>query len=84
MPRIALTAALCLVFSSPLAAADTSCGARAAEMKLSGAALTSFMTKCEREAKAGCEKQSVEKRLTGAAKNSFEEKCLRDAVGRTG
>ena len=44
-----------------------------------GAAKTSFLTKCKREA---CEPKAVDKNgkaLTGAAKKSFLQKCEREA-----
>ena len=62
--------------------AEESCAVRAAEKKLAGAALTSFTTKCETDAKAACEKTSAEKKLAGAAKASFEKKCIEDATGK--
>lgn len=50
---------------------------------LAGAAKTSFMKKCEGEAKMGpCESKAVDKNgkpLVGAAKNSFMKKCHADA-----
>lgn len=57
------------------------CSAAAKEKKLAGAAKTSFLQKCEKDAKAACEAASKEKKLSGAAKNSFEKKCVKDAVG---
>ncbi|HMW48359.1 MAG TPA: hypothetical protein PKD17_02560 [Cellvibrionaceae bacterium] len=65
-------------------AAEASCEAKAAEKKLSGAAQTSFIKKCEKDAKAStakveCEAKAVEKKLFGAAKNSFTKKCIADA-----
>lgn len=62
-------------------AQGATCQANAAEKKLAGAAKKSFLTKCQKDAKAVCEAQSKEKKLAGAAKNSFEKKCLKDAVG---
>jgi hypothetical protein len=62
-------------------AAEASCTGQATEKKLSGAAKTSFMTKCERDMKASCDTQAAEKKLSGAAKTSFTSKCVRDAVG---
>jgi len=64
------------------------CEAQAAEKKLAGAAKTSFLKKCEREAaaaqpdaaKEACEKTATEKKLAGAARNSFVNKCARDAA----
>jgi hypothetical protein len=49
--------------------------------KLAGAAKTSFMKKCETDAKTACSKSAAEKKLAGAAKASFEKKCVTDAVG---
>ena len=78
MRLIAATLALCL---SAGAASAQSCTAQSAEKKLAGAAKTSFMTKCERDAGAACEAQAAERNFRGAAKTSFTGKCLRDAVG---
>lgn len=69
---------LCLGAS---AAQAQSCQAAAAEKKLSGAAKTSFLKKCEKDATASCNANAAEKKLAGAAKNSFTKKCVRDAVG---
>lgn len=57
------------------------CSANAAEKKLAGAAKTSFMKKCEKDAAATCEAAAAEKKLAGAAKGSFTKKCVKDAVG---
>jgi hypothetical protein len=51
------------------------------EKKLAGAAKTSFMTRCEKDAAAACDAQAAERKLAGAAKNSFTKKCVTDAVG---
>jgi hypothetical protein len=61
-----------------------SCTAAAADKKLSGAAKTSFLKKCERDASASCDTAAAEKKIYGAAKNSFTKKCLKDAVGAAG
>ena len=66
----------------------STCDAQAAEKKLAGAAKTSFLKKCERDAaaaspdafKAACEKTATEKKLAGAARNSFVTKCVKDAA----
>jgi len=58
-----------------------SCNAAATEKKLSGAAKTSFLKKCEKDAAATCDTAAAEKKLSGAAKTSFTKKCNRDAVG---
>lgn len=62
--------------------AATSCKAQATEKKLHGAALTSFMKKCETDAKASCDTSAADKKLAGAAKASFTKKCVGDAVGQ--
>jgi hypothetical protein len=58
-----------------------SCKSEAASKKLAGAALTSFMKKCETDANAACEKSSADQKLAGAAKTSHIKKCVTDAVG---
>lgn len=58
-----------------------SCKDRAATQKLAGAALNSFMTKCEREAQTACDTKAGAQKLAGAAKSSFTKKCLTEAVG---
>lgn len=61
--------------------ATPDCANRASEKKLHGAALNSFMKKCERDAaSASCEAAAVEKKLAGAARTSFTKKCVRDAT----
>jgi len=62
-------------------AAETTCKAQATVKKLAGAALTSFMKKCESDAAKSCETSATEKKLAGAAKTSFTKKCVTDAVG---
>ncbi|WP_374319707.1 hypothetical protein [Aquabacterium sp.] len=69
-------------------AADASCDAKAAEKKLAGAAKTSFLKKCEKDAAkstagAACAAKAVDKNgkpLAGAAKASFVKKCEKDAA----
>lgn len=78
MKSIVLAAILSLAAGQALAA---SCTADATEKKLAGAAKTSFMTKCETDAKASCDKQAADKKLNGAAKDSFTKKCVTDSVG---
>jgi opacity protein-like surface antigen len=64
-------------------AANAACEAKAIDKNgkaLAGAAKTSFMKKCEADAKGGsaCETKAVDKNgkpLAGAAKNSFMKKC---------
>lgn len=57
------------------------CNAAAQEKKLAGAAKTSFVTKCQREATERCEAVATERKLVGAAKTSNVKKCVKDAVG---
>lgn len=63
------------------AAAGPSCMTQAEEKKLAGAAKTSFMKKCETDAKAACETSAQDQKLAGAAKASFLKKCVTDATG---
>lgn len=76
-------------FSMAAHAAEPSCEVKAAEKKLAGAAKTSFLKKCERDAgtaaapsapaaPSACEIQAAEKKLAGAAKASFIKKCATD------
>jgi hypothetical protein len=78
MKAIIVAAVLSLAAGSAHAA---SCKADATSKKLAGAALNSFMTKCESDAKAKCEADSTSKKLAGAAKDSHMKKCVTDAVG---
>ncbi|MCW5653624.1 PsiF family protein [Hydrogenophaga sp.] len=57
------------------------CNAASAEKKLAGAAKTSFLKKCEKDAAATCDASATEKKLHGAARTSFTKKCVKDAVG---
>jgi hypothetical protein len=71
---------LVLGFASSAMAANADCEAKATEKKLAGAAKTSFMKKCEKDAGgSACESAAAEKKLAGAAKNSFVKKCMADA-----
>lgn len=61
--------------------ANPACDAQAVEKKLAGAAKTSFLKKCERDAGAAspaCEKSAADKKLAGAAKKSHLKKCMAD------
>ncbi|MFO1368098.1 MAG: hypothetical protein U1F46_03810 [Marinagarivorans sp.] len=84
MNKILLAPFILIFLAHASFAAEASCEAKAAEKKLAGAAQTSFMKKCEKDAKAAsakvdCEAKAVEKKLFGAAKNSFTKKCIADA-----
>lgn len=80
--KILLTA-VALAFALAAGTAHAaSCEAQAAEKKLSGAAKTSFIKKCEKDAGADCATKAVDKNgkpLAGAAKDSFIKKCEKDA-----
>lgn len=77
MKTIVLALSLSLLATSAFA----TCKSDAEGKKLAGAALKSFMTKCEKDATAACEKDSMSKKLAGAAKNSHMKKSVNDAVG---
>jgi hypothetical protein len=62
-------------------ASTPSCKVKASDKKLAGAALTSFMKKCETDATAACDTAAGDRKLVGAAKVSFTKKCVTDAVG---
>ncbi len=79
MTRILITLAAIGCLAGP-ALADT-CSAQASSKKLHGAAQTSFMTKCENDAKAKCDADAKARNLHGAAETSFTAKCVRDATG---
>ena len=69
MFRAALLAGLICAVSLPAFAAT--CTEQATEKKLAGAAKSSFLAKCEKDATATCEANAAEKKLNGAAKTSF-------------
>jgi hypothetical protein len=72
----------CALFAGHAFAANADCEAKATEKKLAGAAKTSFLKKCEKDAgPSACEAKAAEKKLAGAAKNSFVKKCTADAAG---
>ncbi|MGD9658902.1 MAG: PsiF family protein [Methylocystis sp.] len=81
----AAVAACSAVARAQIPPAALDCAAEATEKKLHGAALNSFMKKCERDAAAAsCEAAAAEKKLAGAAKASFTKKCIRDATATPG
>jgi hypothetical protein len=67
-------------------AADT-CATKALDKNgkpLAGAAKTSFMDKCAKDAQAACAAKAMDKNgkpLVGAAKDANIKKCVSDAVG---
>jgi hypothetical protein len=83
----AVIASLSLALLSTLAHADAACDAKAAEKKLAGAAKSSFLKKCEKDAGAAaaptCASKAVDKNgkaLAGAAKAASIKKCEKDAA----
>ncbi len=80
MRTLLLAAGFSLLVSAAWAA-DATCKASAGEKSLAGAAMTSFMKKCEADATTACTANATEKKLAGAAKTSFMKKCVADAVG---
>ncbi len=81
MHKLILATLTALSFAATQAAA-VDCEAQAVEKKLSGAAKTSFLKKCEAEARGGgtasCTVLADNKKLSGAARNSFIKKCEAD------
>lgn len=71
---------LACVATAGAQAADA-CKTQAADKKLAGAALNSFMKKCQGDAAKTCDASAAEKKLSGAAKTSFTKKCVSDAIG---
>lgn len=80
MKLVVIAGMLCLITSGAFAQ-SASCKAQATDKKLAGAAMNSFMKKCETDALKSCDVSAAEKKLAGAAKTSFTKKCVTDAVG---
>ncbi len=92
MKRTILFGLLCgsVLLAHPVFANDAAqlqCEAQAAAKKLAGAAKTSFVGKCVKDAAGSasgqCEKAATDKKLAGAAKNSFIQKCVRTSTVTT-
>jgi hypothetical protein len=79
--RAATVCTILILGILPAAARTATCKSEAGDKKLAGAALKSFMTKCEKDSKASCDASATEKKLAGAARTSFTKKCVNDAVG---
>jgi hypothetical protein len=80
--RLIVTIVALSLYAATAFAAAPSCKEVAGDKKLAGAALKSFLTKCERDAKASCDTSAQDKKLSGAAKTSFTKKCVKDATGQ--
>jgi hypothetical protein len=78
MKRIAWGLCVALVAVSM---AHASCKSEATGNALAGAALTSFMTKCERDATTLCGNSSAELKLAGAVRTSHTKQRIDDSVG---
>ena len=84
MRMVILVALVCAFAGSVVGgvyAQSSTCKAQASEKKLAGAALNSFMKKCETDAHKACDTSAADRKLAGAAKASFTKKCVTDAVG---
>ncbi len=87
MKSLLFAVAIAVLASNVAFAANPSCEAQATEKKLAGAAKTSFIKKCDKDAAEAatqtCTSQAAEKKLAGAAKSSFVKKCVSDATSAT-
>jgi hypothetical protein len=79
--RVIIIAGVLSLLSVSAMAAPPTCKDEAVGKKLAGAALTSFMGKCQLDAKTSCESTADERKLYGAARTSFTKKCVSDTVG---
>jgi hypothetical protein len=79
--RLLIMLSLAGSLAASAAMADT-CVATADGKKIYGAARTSFLTKCQKDAQATCDAQAAGKKIYGAAKTSYTTKCVKDAVGQ--
>ena len=78
------------LFAGHAFAANADCEAKAGEKKLTGAAKSSFVKKCEKDAMApaatanspACEQAATDKKLAGAAKTSHIRKCMAEAAAK--
>lgn len=80
LKKVLLAAALALVCTAANATCKTDAVGKDGKA-LVGAALKSFMTKCEKDAKVKCTAESKTQKLSGAAATSHTKKCTTDAVG---
>jgi hypothetical protein len=81
LPLVTIGCLLCGSVLAQTTPAPATCKSQATDKKLAGAALSSFMKKCETDTQAACDASAVDKKLSGAAKTSFTKKCVADAVG---
>lgn len=82
--KLVIVAMIALLAPMSAASADT-CISKAVDKNgklLTGAAKTSFLDKCKKDAQVDCEAKAVDKNgklLAGAAKASSVKKCVNDA-----
>jgi hypothetical protein len=81
LPLVTIGCLLCGSVLAQTTPAPATCKSQATDKKLAGAALSSFMKKCETDTQAACDASAADKKLSGAAKTSFTKKCVADAVG---
>ena len=81
MRMVVLAGLVCALAASSAYAQSSTCKAQAAEKRLAGAALNSFMKKCQTDAQKTCDVSAADRKLAGAAKASFTKKCVTDAIG---
>ncbi|MDE3174511.1 MAG: hypothetical protein KGM15_00170 [Pseudomonadota bacterium] len=85
MKRVAI--ALVAIFATLGAASADTCMTKAVDKNgkpLAGAAKTSFMDKCSKDAQTACDAKAIDKNgkpLAGAAKDANMKKCMADSVG---
>jgi hypothetical protein len=79
--RYLLWPALAAVLATTAYAQSPDCRSAAAQKNLSGAALSSFMKKCESDARSACSRSASRKKLSGAARADFTASCVRERVG---
>jgi len=82
MKLIGFGTVVLLLYAGTALAATPTCTDTANDKKLAGAARTSFITKCQKDAQATCNSAADDKKLSGAARTSFTKKCVKDAVGQ--
>ena len=80
MQPLALMFVLCGLVISSKAAADQTCKAKATEQRLAGAALFSFVKRCEVDAQMACA-EAAHKMLAEPASGDFIHTCVVKAIG---
>src|SRR6516164_2117516 len=80
MQTLALIVVLCGLLISSTATADQTCKAKAAEQELAGAALFSFVKRCEVDAQMAC-MDAAHKMLAEPASEDFIHTCVAKAIG---